>query len=325
MVSEGSEGWQKRRLEWPGPPRLLTDWEIAEACRTHRLVTVDGEGAHSELSTRVRHCSYELTVSNRVQILVDNRDRTMHQDHDVETDGFWVPAGATVRVFSREVLELPKCVFAQCVGLGQLFSAGVIVGSTYVDPGSKGAIYLSMTNVGHRAVRIREGQPLARGFFHVLGADVEKPHPGAGGRRKIVYELGQTPSRTSGADGGELRERLKSLELQLEQLGNSRGLPPGNAVAVVAATAGVAFAILGASLALAIALLLAAAGSGWPLWLLLPAAGVLSGVEAATFASELMTLAPPPRWLHVVRATLRSLVFVLLAGIIVNLLYDELR
>lgn len=325
MVEDATEGHQERRFDWPGPPRLLTDWEVAAACREHGLVTIDGKGDHPELENRVRHCSYELTVSERVQILIDDRDRTMHQDHNVDAGSFWVPASATVRVFSREVLNLPKCVFAQCVGLGQLFASGVIVGSTYVDPGSKGAIYLSMTNVGRRPLRICEGQPLGRAFFHVLGADVEKPHPGAGGRRRMVYELGQIQLHTPLADDGKVRERLKSMELQLEHLPTQPTAPAASAIPVVAATAGAAFGIAAASLAIGVALLLAAAGSGWPIWLLPPTTGALSGVEAAAFAFERMTAAPPPRWLHVARAALRSLCSVLLAGIVANLLYSELR
>jgi deoxycytidine triphosphate deaminase len=229
-------------FEWPGKPRLLADWEIRQACIEHGLVTLQGEGEHSGLNRQIRHCSYELTTSNRVEILMADGDTTGFRDHQVEADGFWIPPMGTVRVFCREVLDLPKFVFAQCVGLGQIFAAGVIVGSTYVDPGSKGAIYLAMTNVGSRSIRIPLEKPLARAFFTVL-AEVDRPHPGAGSRRRISFLLGPERSAVTGADSVDVSQRLRVLT-----------------VLMVALLVGSALLAVG----------LAVVGFMWPLWLLLP-------------------------------------------------------
>ena len=310
-----------RTLTWPGPPRLLTDWEIAAACREHLLVTVNGRGEHAEMRQRIRYCSYELSVSNRVQQLITSGDHTIFQDLLVEDDGFWVAGGATIRVFSNEVLRLPNFVFAQCIGIGQLFASGIVLGSTYVDPGSRGSIYVAMSNVGIRDVRIETGQPLARAFFTVLGTEVETPHPGPGGRRKIRYKLGGVKPIVPG-NTEAIQSRLTVLEENVSSLPS--GPTKNQAASYLTATVSALAATMSGMLFGGVAFFAHLGGAGWPVWLLSPSAAILTALQvSAGLWTRLSGQALSQRMLRI-KVFIGAAVLSLITGLIVSYLWEEL-
>lgn len=309
-------------LSWPGAPRLLTDWEIRAACLRHRLVTVGDSVVEEELERRVRHCSYELTVSERAMVLVADHDRTIHQSLPSDDGSLWIPPGSTVRVFSREVLNLDPFIFAQCIGLGQLFSAGVVVGSTYVDPGTRGAIYLALNNSGDRALRVACGDPLARAFFTVLGSPVERPHPGTGSRRKIHYWLGDVSSSKTSA----LRESIeRDLATSVGHMVDAKigEFAPAPAVElprsaelqlVASATAGVVAMLVSWLLVSAGAYGLGQLGFGWPVWIMPIIVACWTGSAVANWAWQHVSGTKPPAWSERLQRVFVAVMLALVVG-----------
>lgn len=85
---------------------------------------------------------------------------------------------------TSEQLALPDNVQAKVLARGQLFQKGLIVESTYVDPGFQSSddrpgVHLMVFNATQRAVRIDAETPVARLELFRLGKEVANPHGGA--------------------------------------------------------------------------------------------------------------------------------------------------
>ncbi|MET9099522.1 dCTP deaminase domain-containing protein [Streptomyces antibioticus] len=164
------------------PAGILTDEDIVAYARHYDLIVpFDPENA--------KYASYELHASANAQILIYHGEVTAHAPLPPVNGELIIAPGATVRIDTAESIRLPDNVMANIIGLGQLYACGVTVANTYVDPGSRGPIYLALTNLGRRTVRIPVGEPIGRAQFHLLGRPVRTAHPGPVFRRSIQLRV----------------------------------------------------------------------------------------------------------------------------------------
>ncbi|MGC9540165.1 dCTP deaminase domain-containing protein [Streptomyces sp. UG1] len=175
------------------PAGILTDEDIISYANQYDLIVpFDPENA--------KYASYELHASANAQILIYHGEVTAHAPLPPVNGELIIEPGATVRIDTAESIRLPDNVMANIIGLGQLYACGVTVANTYVDPGSRGPIYLAVTNLGRRTVRIPVGEPIGRAQFHLLGRAVRTAHPGPVYRRSIQLRVNgedATPSPAS--------------------------------------------------------------------------------------------------------------------------------
>lgn len=171
---------------WPSgvrPSGILTDEDIAAyARRNHLIVPFNPEDA--------KYASYEVHASENAQILIYHGEVTAHAPLEPVNGELVIESGATVRIDTVESIRLPDDMMANIIGLGQLYACGVTVANTYIDPGSRGPVYLALTNLGQRSVRIPVGEPIGRVQFHQLGRSVLTAHPGPVYRRSIQLRVG---------------------------------------------------------------------------------------------------------------------------------------
>jgi hypothetical protein len=206
---------------------FLTDRQIRLAVEMLDMIG----GAYRADSAR--YGSYELHASEDAFKLIYEGEFTCHVEYPPRDGEFFIPAGATVKINTAETIRLPPYIFANVVVLGQHFSVGLAGGSTYVDPGSVGPIYLSFTNVSSRTIRIPVGAPLARAQFFVLSECVERAHEGPGARRALRLRVEPPP--------GTLETDIASLRASLQRERRLRQITLG---ATVSLTATVATALL---------------------------------------------------------------------------------
>jgi deoxycytidine triphosphate deaminase len=108
---------------------------------------------------------------------------------------------------TREQIALPDNVEGKVFPRGQLFQLGLIVESTYIDPGynsseDRPGIHLMVFNATHRSVTLPVGTPVARLELVRLAKEVAHPHPGAnniGGAEQVADDW-PWPAKLSNAE-----------------------------------------------------------------------------------------------------------------------------
>lgn len=174
----------------------LTDGDIKSAIGESNLI-FQNHAIYSE--ERVKQASYELTLLDGRSL---NYGPLPEYDETVAASASWrelsaynLRANGSVSkvvlnpfhcclIRTREQIALPDNVVAKVLARGQLFQQGLIVESTYIDPGFKSTddrpgVHLMVFNATQRAVTLQSGMSVARLELFRLGKDVEDPHGGA--------------------------------------------------------------------------------------------------------------------------------------------------
>ncbi len=202
--------WGDRPLK---PTAQLTDRQIRVAIEELGIL-IDRETFYDP--THAAYASYEVHASGDVgtiDYLTAGEGLREHRTPAGLDGRIRIPPGATVRLFTKEVFELPPDVYAEVIGLGQLYAAGLSVGSTYVDPGTRNRIYLSVSNVSDAEVVIPVGFPIGRAQFYVLGDRAERLKRGSW--RDIPYERGEASPRALAKDLNDVRAEIQILRGEL--------------------------------------------------------------------------------------------------------------
>ncbi|MCC6497895.1 MAG: hypothetical protein IT193_16710 [Propionibacteriaceae bacterium] len=198
--------WGDRPLK---PTAQLTDRQIRVAIEELGIL-LDRETAYDP--AHAAYASYEVHASGDVgtiDYLTAGEGLREHRTPAGADGRIRIAPGATVRLFTKEAFELPPDVYASVIGLGQLYAAGLSVGSTYVDPGTRNRIYLSVSNVSDADVIIPVGFPIGRAQFYVLGDRAERLKRGSW--RDIPYERGESSPRALAKDVDIVRSELQAL------------------------------------------------------------------------------------------------------------------
>lgn len=174
------------------PMNLLTDAEIIEAAA--RGYFFRGQDDYQE--RQVRQASYELTLG-RARTLNDielenhtdnSQDATTLRSlpaYFAEQNGskwLFINPMQSCTLYTSEQIFLPNNVVCRVNARGQLFESGIILESTYVDPGFDGEIHLMAYNSTERLVKLPLNMAIARLEFMKLSKPVKDPH---GGRKAI--------------------------------------------------------------------------------------------------------------------------------------------
>lgn len=233
MLSQPSQKWGEVpvpqstfRSMWGERPlpetAQLSDYQIREAVEELGTLMVRNEFYRS---ADAKYASYEVHASDEVGEADYRNSKDGVRESRRHADPITITPGSTIRLFSQECFDLPPDVYATVIGLGQLYAAGLTVGSTYVDPGTRGTIYLSVSNVSQREVLLEVGAPIGRVQFYVLGSPATQLHLAA--PRKIEkYRPGQaapTVALASSVDAisvdlKEIATRVMSIETSLSEL-----------------------------------------------------------------------------------------------------------
>lgn len=211
------------RAAWPGdlnPTALLADSELKSAIEDLGLL-IDKDVFYDP--TACKYAGYEVHAAPEVGYVDYLESGELEERRRSNSDWIRIEAGQTARLFTAEAFYLPADVFATVTGLGQLYAAGLVPGSTYVDPGTRNRIYLSVSNVSDGEVRIPVGAPIGRAQFFVLGTPATRLKKDTW-RSRIGYERGPSTPVVREPDLNVIRKEL--LEIVGERDGKDLALVP---------------------------------------------------------------------------------------------------
>jgi deoxycytidine triphosphate deaminase len=199
---------------------FLTDRQIQLALDTSFLIQ-----RGTWVPEQVRHASYTLRLGSEVKFTrtrntpkISSKELTVRQLTTAEPK-LEIHPGDTVLLYCMERLDLPDSILGFTVARGLLFAEALSPENTYVDPGYKGTIYTTVTNVSERTVQLEFGMPIARLFFYRLSELVKEPYR-AGDALGIAQQLNSVhvaPNRTADecrqATDLQLLETIKLIPL----------------------------------------------------------------------------------------------------------------
>jgi deoxycytidine triphosphate deaminase len=154
---------------------FLTDRQIRAALQNRYLIDPGTADQNS-----IRHASYTLRVGSRIEVAAAARANTEERrDFNVQEirqgDSVELHPGDTAKLFSIEILDLPADVLAFTVARGLMFFESLVPENTYADPGFREPLYVTVTNLSNRIIKLYYGDPMARIFFYRLEGAVEEP------------------------------------------------------------------------------------------------------------------------------------------------------
>jgi deoxycytidine triphosphate deaminase len=201
------------------PTGFLTDSQIEYYLSRGQLVV-----RNTWVRESVRHASYMIRLGNRVEVAraskanADERRDFVVQDLN-SGDYLELNPGDTAKLFSLEHLVLPSDILAFTVARGLLFFESLVPENTYADPGFTGQLYVTVTNLSHRIIRLYYADPIARIFFFKLSATVAEPFV-AGATKGVKQRLESTRATQVGtaeecrkADTQRIIEQLQHLPI----------------------------------------------------------------------------------------------------------------
>jgi deoxycytidine triphosphate deaminase len=173
---------------------LLTDEGFRQAHKEQNIFASEADYKESN----VRQASYELTLQEVRELRFEQLKKVdgLGDPLALEVSAFKVTEGdqqyviinpwQCCQLMVHEQIVLPDNVVGHVMARGQLFQSGLIVESTYVDPGfgpvDGKSIHLMAFNATQRQVKLPIGVPIARLEVIRLEKDVTDPH---GGRSSI--------------------------------------------------------------------------------------------------------------------------------------------
>jgi deoxycytidine triphosphate deaminase len=161
----------------------------------------------------VRQTSYELTLGH-ARTLNDSGLETLRQSDSscqelpafmvVDNDKRWLHINPMqcCLLYTAEQLFVPPNIVGKVLARGQLFQRGLIVESTYVDPGFKPSddgrsVHLMAFNATNRVVKLQLGMPIARLELYQIAKPVTVPHRGRSEIKRSEVEIGDFPWPTA--------------------------------------------------------------------------------------------------------------------------------
>lgn len=159
------------------PVGMLTDTDIKAALNI--LFCENAEMARAKYST------YEIVLDEGFEVIEYSATGEILRIAKTPSDGLIAVApGETVLVYSKESFSVPENVYARVNTVGQIFLAGFSAENTYVDPGFRGQVSITLINNSSRVLSMKAGSPLARVEFIKLSKSPEKIHSGRKGVRQ---------------------------------------------------------------------------------------------------------------------------------------------
>jgi deoxycytidine triphosphate deaminase len=194
----------------------------------HRIADALGAGFLLEQGTweanQIRHASYTLRLGHRVEVeRGKDAQRADRQRLNLTLTNGGAPLelqpGDTALLYSLENLRLPPCVLGFTVARGLLFVESLVPENTYIDPGFRGSIYTTVTNLSGRVLELRYGTPIARLFFYRLASNVQHEYrtgPAIGIEQHLPSRPGATFTQQSAR---QARTEALLVDLEIERGG----------------------------------------------------------------------------------------------------------
>ena len=212
----------------------LIDADLRNAIGEHKRIFLNGDVFSAE---RVKQTSYELTLLDGRSLDFGPLDQCdegnvdhVHREraaYNVTKDGaikaLVLNPWQSCLIRTREQIAMPDNIQGKVLARGQLFQKGLIVESTYIDPGFRSSddrpgVHLMVFNTTQKAVTLPAGMPVARLELVRLAKAVSNPHGGADaiGQAEHALDVWPWPRKlSSAAEETEDARRARDLGARL--------------------------------------------------------------------------------------------------------------
>ena len=150
---------------------LLTDQEIEEMASQDLLISENFTKAQLD------GCCYEFRVGE-IAYTYDYKNRITRQE---VRDEHIINPMETVTIITKEKVNLDQKHYLFLFSKGTLFSVGLTAVATAADPGFKGHLGITMTNLSMRPIRLINGMGFVKGNFYRLHKKVKNAYVGQHG------------------------------------------------------------------------------------------------------------------------------------------------
>jgi len=150
---------------------LLSDTEIKAAIQNNLLISENFSPKHLD------GCCYEFRVGN-ICYTYDYENKTTKQ---IKQDLHTINPFETLTIVTLEKVTLDSKHFLLLFSKGSLFSMGLTPVSTAADPGFRGHLGITMTNLSVRPVQFQLGSGFVKGAFFRLNKAASKVYVGQHG------------------------------------------------------------------------------------------------------------------------------------------------
>jgi deoxycytidine triphosphate deaminase len=152
-------------------PGLLSDGQIAERCRKGLLISE--EFAEKQLMG----CCYEFRVGRIAYSYDYEKKITKQQQSKIHI----IYPFETLTIVTMEKINLDNQHFLLLFSKGSLFSLGLTPVSTAADPGFRGPLGITMTNLSARPIQFSAGTGFIKGSFFQLAKEAVNTYVGQHG------------------------------------------------------------------------------------------------------------------------------------------------
>lgn len=156
---------------------LLTDNEILKSVKSKLLISEDFD------ESRLQGCTYEFRVGSISYSYDYENKKTQQQNQSIHI----INPFETLTIVTLEKINMDSNHFLLLFSKGSLFSMGLTPISTAADPGFKGHLGITMTNLSTRPIRFEQGMPFVKGIFFRLNKKVSRSYIGQHGDAKMSW------------------------------------------------------------------------------------------------------------------------------------------
>ncbi|ARA75352.1 hypothetical protein B5S52_05415 [Pectobacterium brasiliense] len=162
--------------------------------------------------SKAKYSTYELSLDAGYELIKYDDKGNIQRNEKEPTGKICANPGDTILVYSKEIFSLPNNVYARVNTVGQIFMAGFSAENTYVDPGFKGQISITLINNSNRTLTMDEGIPLARVEFIKLSDEPSITHQGRSGVRATKVKQSIDKELTSTFEKIELTDLFEEIK-----------------------------------------------------------------------------------------------------------------
>ena len=134
---------------------LLSDGQILTLCNEGKLISEGFE------KNGLSGCTYEFRVGE-ISYTYDYEKKVTRQKRGSE---HLINPFETITLVTMEKVNLDSSHFLALYSKGSLFSLGLTAVSTAADPGFRGHLGITMTNLSARPIRLSKGTGFLKGYF----------------------------------------------------------------------------------------------------------------------------------------------------------------
>lgn len=137
---------------------------------TREEIILDDEGINSYMPSKIKQCSYELSLGDRVY-LTDNESKTSILLDD-KNDSININPGQFALLMTDETIKIPKDLLGFIsIKATEKLKGLINVSGFHVDPGFEGKLLFSVYNASPSTIQLRKGEQ----YFLIWFSELKNP------------------------------------------------------------------------------------------------------------------------------------------------------